>query len=609
MDRSLDFVIVPDNVAGEALTRSLRARPDVRTLRYASGRPWIIGRWKSGQVIRGEAGERRIAVLGHAATDSERLTRLAGECRTIRDLDRVSGTLPGGYHLVATIGDTVRVQGSLSSARQVFYGAVQGITVAADRPDTLALLAGKGIREDLVAGRLLAPLPPWPIIEQSLWHGIEALPAGCYLELSASGAGRPVCWWQPPEPHVPLEKGAERVRAALSDAVRSRTHGKATISADLSGGMDSTSVCFLASGSVGRLITVHRTPHDKGDEDSAWAARAASAIPGSDHLVIGTDEIPGWFAGLLEPDPDVEAPVLGVHLRGALAHLARRLSASGSELHLTGDGGDELFLPNPLYLHELVRRRPFTALRVLRADRALTRWRLRPTLRALRDDQPFHTWLSDVAETVDAPLRGVRGVPFQGWGISYRLPAWATPEAAESVRGLLRGLATSGTEPLSPIRGQHSVLQDIRVCGDVMRRAGRLTARHGLPYDSPFVDDQVVEAALSVDFTRTAMPDRYKPALVEAMRGIVPDSSLSRSTKSEYSADAYSGLRRHREELLELCDDMRLAHLGLVDAEALRATLLSLPPSSLHLLPLLSTLACEVWLRSLTVAHREQAPA
>ena len=91
-----------------------------------------------------------------------------------------------------------------------------------------------------------------------------------------------------------------------------------------------------------------------------------------------------------------------------------------------------------------------------------------------------------------------------------------------------------------------------------------------------------------------------------AMAGIVPARILGRATKSEYSAEAYDSLRRHRADLLGLCgDDMRLARLGLVDPAALRAVLEAPPPSSLTLMPLISTFACETWLRAV---ERDRVP-
>ena len=80
----------------------------------------------------------------------------------------------------------------------------------------------------------------------------------------------------------------------------------------------------------------------------------------------------------------------------------------------------------------------------------------------------------------------------------------------------------------------------------------------------------MIEAGLAVRPEERITPWRYKPLIVEAMRGIVPDQSLARQTKANGSGDADPGLRRHRAELLALWDDSRLGRLGLIDAAALR---------------------------------------
>jgi len=81
------------------------------------------------------------------------------------------------------------------------------------------------------------------------------------------------------------------------------------------------------------------------------------------------------------------------------------------------------------------------------------------------------------------------------------------------------------------------------------------------------------------------------------VRGLVPATVLERSTKGEYSADAYAGMRRHRADLAAVCEDPIMARLGLVDPQALRSACLSMYPPNLPPHALEATLACEVWLR------------
>ncbi|WUH96629.1 asparagine synthase-related protein [Spirillospora sp. NBC_00431] len=345
-------------------------------------------------------------------------------------------------------------------------------------------------------------------------------------------------------------------------------------------------------------------PSDPASDDGRWAALAAAALPGAEYTSYRAQDSPRCFAGLLDTEPDLEAPLPSVHTRAMVLDQARLMAAAGSTRHLTGHGGDELFLTTPAYLHDLLRRRPLRAIGQVRAGRAVHRWKAGPTFAALLDRTSFADWLGhEIGRKLRNPIRGVNAAPVSGWGPAYRMPAWSTPEATHSVRRTLREAAQACPSPLSPLRGRHLTLQQIRQGGDLVRRIDRLSARHGVTTEAPFLDDQVVEAALAVDYAECLRADRYKPALVEAMRGVVPDRSLGRRSKAEFSADIYAGLRQHRHELLELCDGMRLASLGLVDAAALRAVLLSPPPVSLELLPLLSTFACEVWLRSVGAAR------
>lgn len=602
--------MLPDTAAGQAIAGVLTQRASARTVPHASGRPWLVGDWTDQDVVWAEAGQRRVAVLGRTALSPEALAGAAGRLGGPRDLDGLARSLPGSCHLAASVDGRVRVQGTVSTACQVFYAMVGGITVAADRPGPLARLTGAGVVEELLAARLIAPWPPWPLSERCLWRGVEALPAGCYLELERDGRARPVRWWSPPTPQVPLAEGAELLRSALREAVLARTHGVRTLSADLSGGMDSTSLCFLAAESVDRLVTTRWQATDPADEDQEWADRAAADLPSTTrHLLLTRNQTPRWFADLTTAQQDEEAPFAWIRTRRRLEHQARQVADLGATRHLTGHGGDELFLASPLALHTLARAHPLRCLPMLRAHRAQYRWRLRPTLRALLGNPSFGQWLTSRAASLHAPLPEFAGDPDFGWGIGYRMPPWASRDAVHAAADTLRALADHTPHGLSELRAQHAALADVRLCGDTIRRVNRLVSANGVCWEAPYVDDRVVEIALSIRPQDTVTLDQYKPALVAAMRGIVPDALLARATKSEYSAEAYASLRQHRVELLDLCDDMALARLGLVDAEALRRTLRCLPPSSLTLMPLVSTFACEVWLRSLPAATQVPLPS
>ncbi|MDQ0752932.1 hypothetical protein QF034_007163 [Streptomyces africanus] len=136
----------------------------------------------------------------------------------------------------------------------------------------------------------------------------------------------------------------------------------------------------------------------------------------------------------------------------------------------------------------------------------------------------------------------------------------------------------------------------------MVRQVGQMAARAGLTLTAPYYDDRVIEAGLAVRPQDRITPWRYKPLIVEAMRGIVPAESLTRHTKDEGSYEAEMGMREQRAELLALCEDSRLARLGLIDANVLREMSSRPLPPTLPFDALYQTVACEMWLRTLDTA-------
>ncbi|MFD0447479.1 asparagine synthase-related protein [Streptomyces indonesiensis] len=262
-----------------------------------------MGRWADNEVVAASVGKNSAALLGTTTVTSAALAARLRTVRTVHDLDTLARSLPGCFHLVASIGGRVRAQGTVSTACQLFYGRVDGVTVAADRPQTIASMTGAGVDEELLALQLLTPFgPPWPLNMTSVWRGVRTLLPGHYLDIRADGTERTTRYWTPPDPELPLEPGVAALSEALETAVAARTSRGATISADLSGGKDSTSLCFLAARHDTRLVTVHAQSSDPANEDRVWAARCADRLPHARHLVVPMKATPGIYAEVANGD-------------------------------------------------------------------------------------------------------------------------------------------------------------------------------------------------------------------------------------------------------------------------------------------------------------------
>jgi asparagine synthase (glutamine-hydrolysing) len=147
-------------------------------------------------------------------------------------------------------------------------------------------------------------------------------------------------------------------------------------------------------------------------------------------------------------------------------------------------------------------------------------------------------------------------------------------------------------------RARHQALASLVFEGTTVRQVNTALAGTGITWDAPFLDDRVVEAALATRIDQRLLGGRFKPLLTTAVRGLVPADVLDRRDKGEFSAEAFRGLARNRARILELCEDSRLARLGLIDPVAFRAAVLNPGPMSHHLMPIDTTVGCESWLRT-----------
>ncbi|MFI9237253.1 lasso peptide isopeptide bond-forming cyclase [Streptomyces sp. NPDC053079] len=613
MDESLSlqavpawFVALPDTDAAAALAAEALTHAS-RSLRHASGRPWLVGRWAPGTVVVGEHGDTRVAVLGEhvvTAREAERAASAATGTSLLTALDHAAGWA-GSFHLVASGGGLMQVQGGVVGLRRVFHARVDvpgrgAVTVASDRADVLAELTRARLDERRVAMELLTVGVPYPWAGDALWQGVHALPGGHCLAMHADGRTSTTRRWTPPEPVLPLAEGAARLREALVEAVEVRTRGHELVSSDL-GGLDSTAVCCAAALGSTKVVAYTAALHDEAGDDVYWAERTVRALDGVEHHVVPAHETAMTFDGVDTLQDVLDTPSILTVDRNRRMGIVELAASRGSGVHLTGLGGDELLAGTPARLHTLLPAHPLVALRGIRGYAAKYRWTRRAVLRQLMDRGSYRTWLGRVARDLTEPAPAV-DEPLLGWSMPPRMPPWATPDAVAAVRELLRaGLPT--TEPRGTGHGEHRELVAMDGISQWARHIGQMAAPWGIEVCAPYYDARVIDAALAVRPQERITPWRYKPLIVEAMRGIVPEASRTRGTKANATFEEEAGLREHRRALLALCEDSRLARLGLVDEQILRdwcRRALTAESESYLLHP---TIACEVWLRS-----REMTP-
>ncbi|REK86491.1 hypothetical protein DY245_32090 [Streptomyces inhibens] len=567
---------------------------------YPSGRAWLLGSWAAEEMATVSAGERLLAVVGTSSTTAADLMTRLKSVGMVADLEAALHGVQGSFHVAASLNGRGYVRGSASGARRLYRAAVAGVTVCADRASTLAWLTGNEPDIAQLSARLAAPHLPHPLADAAMWTGVETVPPGEALNLEPDGACRTAAWWQPPPAELPLAEGALRLREVLRDAVALRVRPGQVLGADLSGGMDSTSLCFLAAEAGASLVT--STLHWKapGNQDHHYAAYAAKHLPRVEALVFPSAELPACFTGLDERRDPGQEPAATLRDLARRQHTAREMRARGAVLRLSGYGGDHTVVPPSAYVHALLRRSPRTALRHAAGFKARSRWPLGATARMLLGAAPYPSWLTTAGARLRKPV--VDATEPQTWGARPVLPVWASEQAADQLAALLLS-AAGQTRPLAADFGQHAWIHQMREAGRIAGLLHDAETSMDLPVDSPFCDDSVMNACLAVRPEEAGGPRSYKPLLAAAMDGLVPPYLLARTTKDHCGPDWYHGLKAHRRQLADWADTSHLVAAGIADENELRRVLLNPGLQSGGGAPELeNTLGTEAWLRDLA-AH------
>jgi len=380
----------------------------------------------------------------------------------------------------------------------------------------------------------------------------------------------------------------ETCRGLLIESVRQRMKADGGIWAQLSGGLDSSSVVSLvqwlaergeiAHGLAGTVTFVdhHATGTDEREYSGAvvdrWGIRNEPIV-----------DPPTWYDECHAP-PHTDQPRGDLHVYPRDSRLCAVVRGSGGRVLLTGSGGDELFTGNMLFFADwLVRGRVMPAMREMARRAAMGRvsfWKLayRNALLPLLPRVTHDRLVRDQHQA--APIPWLERAAVRRYGLkahAYSAPAYGGKlgqkyhHAIVSTIGRLRAAENGGTV------------------------ADSLEVRHPLLYRP------LVEFALRLPPELRARPHAHRWVLRQAMRGVLPEKVRTRVGKPGTADFLTWSLSAQRAHLAPLVREPILAQLGIVDSVRLRAAfdtaLRDARFGTLLCGPLFITLAVEAWLQ------------
>jgi asparagine synthase (glutamine-hydrolysing) len=371
-----------------------------------------------------------------------------------------------------------------------------------------------GINVRGVCGHLFYGSVPEPL---TLLEGVSELPPGTWKRVLPDGRTQQARWWRvaPEDPTPPTEEdAAERVRAALADAVQAELVSDVPLALLLSSGLDSTAVASLVArasgGAAVEAFTVGFDEDERAVDESVLAAQTAAHL-GLKHRRVHVDVRDG-VASLQAALAAQDLPSMdGINT----FLVSRAIARAGYKVALSGLGGDELFLgyANRANFHRLARlpRVSLPGSAVVR--QVMGRLGLPP-----RVERALHA---------AARPQGMRGA----------YAAVRTVMGPATLAGLLHPdvLAQVTEEDLDPV----SYLADETLPVDVdgalsrlelghylrstlLKDSNQLSLANGLELRVPMMDWQLVDAVMRVPGRLRAAGVGKKPLLTRAMRDWMP---------------------------------------------------------------------------------------
>jgi asparagine synthase (glutamine-hydrolysing) len=408
-----------------------------------------------------------------------------------------------------------------------------------------------------------------------------------------------------PDLAVGLSDAAYDLRRELVDAVRRRVELDKVVTSEFSGGYDSSTLGLLAADLLPQGIDAfinYQSGQSVGDLPFAQAiARTHPAIR-LHARPEGRDVLP--YTDMLEQSGLDVSPHIWMVSNVKFANYLSELQSYGSQIHLSGEGGDSIFSPPSNFLAGLVRQNDLKRLRWF----AQASGRLRDIDprrvydKALYDEH--RTRIDDLRDIVDRlrnPDNGTMPFRYTWYALADSHMSFLTASIRQHLSERAEQLAAERFEQPNEDLANATSLAELRVSGESQYYPQRQARDFGIAVHAPYLDSRVIKAALQAPAHVRAHPESFKYILQEAFRGMLPDILLTRNSKSIFNGEDYRGLRASWDNVTSLLTkDCRLADLGIIEPTQVIQELYSLNTGRQgRLYGVRLIIAAEVWLRLL----------
>jgi asparagine synthase (glutamine-hydrolysing) len=383
------------------------------------------------------------------------------------------------------------------------------------------------------------------------------------------------------------EEYADHFRQLFREAVQCRLRADGPVWAELSGGLDSSSIVCMAdrlmaeeSHQAKRLKTISylddgETSYDRRFIETVEEKRGEAGY----HFLRK-----GHWVQLASPvDEFIERPCASLCVYGAQAQVGRAMNAEGARILFSGFGGDQLLwsAPEPAaQIGDLIYQ-----LKPLRLHKQLQEWS-----RVLHRTYWDLLWQEGLVPFLPVTIRARLQNQFP-------IPAWVNRDFAKKNDFLARLL-----RPADPFGCRLPSRQ--AQASSLMFAISALMWGHREPHSYvktfPFLHRPLVEFVMAVPLEQKLQPTETRPLLRRALKDILPEAVLRRKSKGSVSETLCRGLAREWTAIKAMLDDARVVGRGYIDYKELMSALDKARHGiELELDAFSKVVALEIWLRSI----------
>jgi asparagine synthase (glutamine-hydrolysing) len=464
----------------------------------------------------------------------------------------------------------------------------------------LILLAGDSfhVDDDYIAGYFAHN----PEAHRTPYREIREVPPGQFVRIRDGRASVERYWRFGPKFRIRYKTDAEyeeHFRYVFRQSVRRRLRSDSPVLAELSGGLDSSSIVCMADDIIAKegirapsldTLSYYDTTEPSGEDWTYFQMVEAKRGRAGIHIDASRLGIAPASFECIDFCPLPGALGSGQKLAVERAYAVR---SGGYRAVLSGIGGDEFLggVPNPTaHLADLIVQLKFVTL-----ARQLMAW-------SMVKRRPWIQLFWQSAIELLPPSLG------QYFAKQAKIEPWIRKDFAKRTRLAIRQLDVDEHFGLRLPTRRSYIAGVVTMANNLAKYTGSTQTFEEVRY--PCLDQNLIEFILSIPASQILRPGERRSLMRRSLAGIVPQEILSRRTKQVGERTPMLTLEKSWDELQDIYQASFSSHLGYVDgAQLLKTVCDARAGKSTPMVRVLWTISLEYWLRDLAARGLLNTPA